>query len=273
MKKIKDLLKIKNKKDPENEYDTNFSKIQDTERSKRENTFYFIFFIIILIAAVILKFTDNNDKEKTNTTDNSTNQEVSTNEDKEYLKDLDKNNYDVEINIIADTDLLNLLIRKESFSKELISKTYRDETAIYYINSNKTYKSVSSDFILDNNPNIYNEYDTTFFNVLNLKELINKHTYEVSLKEEEYNIQRYKIEISRVIDTYNEYNKTSLKKRVSGEVILDINYTNEKLIGLKLDLTSLYENLDYDYRKVIYTYEFDNFNEIDIDSFMKLPSE
>lgn len=270
MKKLKEIFKSKknNEQNHENEYNQNL----DPEKSKKENTFYVIAFVVIMAAALILKFTENKEENKN---DNNTNtpEEVSTNENKEFLSDIEKNNFDADLTIIADSDLLNLLIRRESLTKELISKTYRGENLVYYVNGDKVYKNLNGAFTIDTNSNIYNNYDTTFLNMSNIQDLIDNHTYEVDLKEENYNIKRYKIEASRVIDIYNKYNDTKVKRRVSGEVILDINYTEDELLGLKLDLTNLYENLEYDYRKVVYTYEFDNFGKIDIKSFMEVPAE
>lgn len=269
MKKLKDVFKTK--KSSEENLENEYNQPVDPSKVKKENTFYVIAFVVIMIVALIMKFTDKAEEPKTD--NNNASEEVSTNENVDYLKDIEKNNFDADITIIADADLLNLLIRRESINKELISKTYRGENLVYYINGDKTYKNINGTFSLDTNSNIYNDYDTTFLNISNLQSLIDDHTYEINLKEEEYSIKRYKIEASRVIDIYNEYNDTKIKKRVSGEVILDVNYKDEELLGLRLDLTNLYENLDYEYRKVIYTFEFDNFGKIDIKSFINVPTE
>ncbi len=244
----------------------------DPEKSGKEMVFYGVIFCIILIVAVIMKFADT-PKESTNANNNDKSGSNEKILEKNLLEELSENNYDADLTIIADTDLLNLLIRKESETKELISKTYRGENNIYYINASKIYKAVNNQFILEEKSNIYNNYDTTFINIENIHELINQHTYELDLKEEEYDIKRYKIEAKKVIEIYNEYNNADIIKRVSGEVILDIYYDKDNLKGLKLDLTNLYENLNFDYRKVIYTYEFDNFNKIDIDGFIEIPAE
>lgn len=264
---------FKNKKEEyEKEITKNETKITSEEKNKKETIFYGIVFGIILILSLITKFTSK-DNENKNNNDNSTQSTNTIDNEDGLLKSLDNNNYDADLTIIADTDLLNLLIRKESQTKELIAKTYRDENQIFYINGDKIYKYSNNNFILDNSSNIYNRYDKTFMVMVNVNELIEKHTYEIDLKEEDYDIKRYKIEASRVIGIYNDYNKTDLNKRVSGEVILDIYYNEDTLKGMKLDLTNLYQNLNYDYIKVIYTYEFANFNKINIASLMEVPAE
>ncbi len=264
---------FKNKKeDLENKITKNETKITFEEKNKKEMIFYGVVFGIILILSLITKYTSKENENKNNNDNNST-QSTNTNDEEGLLKSLNNNNYDADLIIIADTDLLNLLIRKENETKELIAKTYRDENQIFYINGDKIFKYSNNNFIIDNNSKIYNNYDKTFMDMDNINELIEKHTYEIDLKEEDYDIKRYKIEASRVIDIYNDYNKTDLDKRVSGEVILDIYYNKDDLKGLKLDLTNLYQNLNYDYIKVTYTYEFANFNKINIASLMEVPAE
>lgn len=237
---------------------------QDAETDKRTMYFYAAVFLIILVFSVVSNFFSDRSDEK-DESENQPNQQTETFTTPINL--IESNNFDMELIIRADSDLINFLIRRQSANKELISKTHGSFSKIYYKDADKLYEADGKLKQIDN-IDLYNGYDTTFINTDNLINLVKNKTHEISLKEENYDIKRYKIEISKVINIYNEYNKSDLKKTVSGEVIMDVNYKGEELLGITLDLSALYHNFSSSYSKVIYYFEFEHFNEVDMSSIL-----
>lgn len=242
---------------------------KNIERENRTTYFYAIIFLIILLFALISKsVSKGEDKPVT-----PSNDEINNVEEKSSLLDvLKENNFDMKLLVFANNNITEYLIRRESENKELIYKSYNDKGNVYYKNDGTLYE-LSNGKATITNVNIFDDVTKTFLDINNINKLIANKTYELDLTEEEYDIKRYKIEVSRVITIFNEYNRKDIKKSVSGESILDINYSKNELKAIKLDLTSLYKNLNYDDEKVIYYYEFSNYNEIDISSILNLPAE
>ena len=67
------------------------------------------------------------------------------------------------------------------------------------------------------------------------------------------------IETSAWINLYNIINNKQLEKIVTGEIEVNV-ISCEENIKVILDLTNLYKNLNYDYKKVIYDITFYDIN-------------
>lgn len=258
------LLNIFKKKEAPKDDNTH-----DEAKEKRTTYFYIIVFLIIFSLALTSRFFGD-DNISNNDANSSSMEEVK--EDSNLLEELKYNNYDLRFIEIIDSSFTEYLIRKESLNKELISKTHDDINDIYYIANNKTYK-ISLNKKYETNENIFNEVSKTFLDINNLNKLINEKTYELDLKEESYDIKRYKIEISKVIKIFNDYNNKNIKKIISGEVTLDVNYKSNEIKGLKLDLLTLHQNLELDNQRALYYYEFGNINKVKIEEFESLITE
>lgn len=230
---------------------------QEERRNKSILTLsaYGLFFILILVMAYLSNTqnqNNNGNKTKNNYTD-----ELS-----QKYEEIQKNNFDSNISIIADADILLVSVRRESKDKELISKKYRDEVKYYFRQGNIFYEADKElkNFELKENVDIYNGYDTTFLNIDNILEMI-KSINKLYLSEEYHSIARYKVDHNKVLEVYNKFNNTHYMSNKDFNVVVDVHY-NESIEKIELDLTNLYNVIKDGYEKVIYSIEFDDINKI-----------
>jgi hypothetical protein len=227
------------------------SKYKGLNQETKSAYFYGVLFLFLLVFGVILKFTGKLDRPKnTNTPTNNDTKEVNKLDcDSIFNKTI--NNYKEYIVIQYDN--------KKSF---VDIENFNNELYINYVNLNdqtlngKYFKSNDTLYVLNNNK--YEEIDTeikdidlTFISPKNILELINANTYKKDNK--------YMIETSAWINLYNIINNKQLEKIVTGEIEVNVISCKEN-IKVILDLTNLYKNLNYDYKKVIYDITFYDIN-------------
>ncbi len=244
-----------------------FKKSKETGEKKevdRTLIFYGIVFALILVLSLTSRLLKNNEKPVENTPPVNTVEKDNKIDIEEMVKVLENNNFDMELSIIADTDILNVIKRKENINKELVSVTCRDETKNYYRNNYDIYLIEEESYSLTNNVKFYNDYDDTFISITNILKLIDVSNDSLDLKEENYDIKRYKVSVEDTLKIYNNYKGLNIDKKYNGEDKVDINYKDEKLLGITLDLTSFYKNVNSDYRSIKYYFTFDNIGSADI---------
>lgn len=227
------------------------SKYKELNQETKSAYFYGVLFLFLLVFGVVLKFTGKLDRPKnTNTPTNNDTKEVNKLDcDSIFNKTI--NNYKEYIVIQYDN--------KKSF---VDIENFNNELYINYVNLNdqtlngKYFKSNDTLYVLNNNK--YEEIDTeikdidlTFISPKNILELINANTYKKDNK--------YMIETSAWINLYNIINNKQLEKIVTGEIEVNV-ISCEENIKVILDLTNLYKNLNYDYKKVIYDITFYDIN-------------
>lgn len=227
-----------------------FKKFRSLDQETRNIYFYGILFIFIISVALIMKLTPN---EKVVDCSNKKEETVVINY-QNILKNI-TNNYeeDITINKYYFNEYVNI---KHQLEKEKINIKTINNNETYYIKENSLYKFIDNKYEIYNDK-IFKETDTSFINPENILKLIDKKTYEKD--------NTYMIETSSWINLYNEINNTNLSKKITGEILLDfISYKNNELL-LKIDLTNLYKNLDYEYENVIYLIKFKNINKVEIE--------
>ena len=227
------------------------SKYKGLNKETKGTYFYGTIFLLLLVLGIVLKFTGKLDRPKnTNTPTNNDTKEVNKLDcDSIFNKTI--NNYKEYIVIQYDN--------KKSF---VDIENFNNELYINYVNLNdqtlngKYFKSNDILYILNNNK--YEEIDTeikdidlTFISPKNILELINANTYKKDNK--------YMIVTSAWINLYNIINNKQLEKLITGEIEADMISCGES-IKVMLDLTNLYKNLNYDYKKVIYDITFYDIN-------------
>lgn len=227
-----------------------FNKNKEEENTSKEvgksTYFYSIVFLIVLGFALFSNFFGSTNTKKQETTP----VEIV---DQNLFESLKDNNFEIKFLIIKDMEIKKYIIERESINTEIVTQIYKDTTEKYIIKENKVYKDEK---IIETS--IFDKTESFFMNIENIKNLINNKTYEIDLKEENYDIKRYKIEMSTLLASYNKISKEDIKKLVSGEIIIDVNYKNKDIESIKMDLTALYKNLEFDYENVIYYIEFSN---------------
>lgn len=239
----------------------NQEELSDEEKRKKALTtllIYGAFFALIIVFSLI------------SPKDNSNNQKqiIDKKEDMSSLyESISKDNFDGQISIIGDADIILVDIFRDNIDKELLSKTYREKVYnylrignnYYEVNlDNKTYKK-------ENNIKIYNNYDTTFLNISNILKLIDG-IEKTDIQEESYNIARYKTNLSKALNIYNEINKTNYTAEEDSEIIIDINYS-ENIEKIIIDMTKIHNIIKKTtYNKLMYTITFNSIGEIDLSS-------
>ncbi len=226
----------------------------DEKRNKAILTFsgYAVFFILILL----LGYFGNN---KNSNNDNY----QSTDDLKVKYEEIQNNNFDSNITIIADADILLVSIRRESKDKEIITKKYRDQVNYYFRQDNAFYE-VNQEFTnysIKKDLNIYNNYDETFLDLDNIMKVINNET-AIYLAEEKSKIARYKVNETKVLSVYNSINNTQFMTNEDFDVIIDVHF-NDHIVKIELELTNVYNIVnETDYENINYTMTFNDINNI-----------
>lgn len=228
------------------------------DRKKRaiiELSIYAGLFIIIIIFS---QFNSNKNIQNNNNINNNITMES-------RYEEISKNNFDSKITISNNIEELTIELRRESDKKEIISKTYNDKTENYVFIEDIYYKLdlEKSNIETIDNPNIYNGYDITFLNILNIIELINT-TDKIDLKEESYLIARYKVDLTDVLNLYNNINKTDYITLEESQIIINVNYNNS-IEAINLELTNFYNIIKPNtYTEIKYNLSFNNIGLIDL---------
>ncbi len=233
-----------------------------TDEEKRKKAIitllaYVAFFVFVMLFSMLSKGPDNT---------NSNNKPVDTVEDISLLyEEIKNNNFEGEINITGDSDIILVRFQRDSLDKELISKTYREKVSNYLRIGNNHYEINLDEgkYSKKENIKIYNNYDTTFLNVVNVLKLI-EGIQKTDLKEESYNIARYKLSLIKALEVYNEINGTNYSIEADEEYIIDVNYSSdiEKII---IDMTKIHNIVkNTTYNKLTYTITFSSIGKVDL---------
>lgn len=235
-----------------------------TEEDKDKSMiFYGVIFIVILVVALITRFAPKDESEENNQNNNIPQQENIS------FESIKNNNYDEEIYIITNNDLLNLAIRRENSNKEAISKTYNKEENNYYRTNFDIYHLEGPGKInIVNNIKFYEDFDETFLNISNIESLLNNP--EIKFSENGYKVYRYLLDMKDIINIYNKYNNTDLKNDLTEKALLELRIKEGESIFYNIDLTHLYKLLGKDYRYVRYEVKYENFGNISLKDFEDL---
>lgn len=229
-----------------------FKKFRSLDQETRNICFYGGLFVLIILAALIMKLTPSKVVVNYSNKNQETNTKISY---QDVLKSITDNyEEDVVVNKYYFNEYLNIKVKLQ---KEKINIKTSNNNETYYIDGNYLYKLNKENKYETYNEKIFKDIDTTFIKPDNILKLIDKKTYE---KEDVYTI-----ETTSWIDLYNKINNTNLSKIVTGEISLEfISYKNDELI-LKMNLTNLYKNLNYEYEDVVYLIKLKNINKVEIE--------
>lgn len=245
-----------------------FSKYKQLDPESKVNYFYIAVFAAIIVMALILKLTgnlnvtklkDRNEEQSSKTTI----EEPIEDTDLDYEDVISSlgDNYEEDITISLDNDQSVLNIKQVGLG-QLINYTNKKQNNMYveYIGN---YYKINNDSAekLDGEP--FEGIDITFINPTNIIKLINNKTYQKD--------NSYMIETSAWLELYNNINNKKREKLVTGEIEINMLSYKEGTLELSLDLTNLYKNLDYDYKKVTYNIKFYNIGTTTLPEDLELP--
>ncbi len=210
-------------------------RFKNLDSETKSTYFYGIIFLFLIVVALVVKFIPNKEKEEKSVKENTTIEETF--------------NYKSLLNNISDNYELDIIINKYYFNEYInIKKQGLNEIIdIKKYDSNNTYNQDDT---------INEDIDMTFITPQSILRLLNINTYNDGNK--------YMIESSNYLKLYNELNNTNLEKIVSGEISIEfLSHENNEYV-IKMDLTNLYKNLNYDYESVTYNLKFYNINKINL---------
>ncbi len=211
-----------------------FEKFRSLDQETRNIYFYGALFVFIILTALIIKLIPNKEL-----TVSCSNKEDIINEltYQEILKNI-SNNYeeDIIINKYYTNEYINI---KKELDKEIIN-----------VKKNNINETI---YNLNNKEEILNDIDITFIKPENILELIYIGTHDNN---------KYIINTDSWINIYNKINNTELSKKIDGQITIEFTSYKDNNLSLLIDLTNLYNNLDYNYEKVNYNIEFKNINKI-----------
>lgn len=240
----------------------NLTEEDKIKRDKLKLLLYLVFFIVLII---VVRISNNNNNNKTTQTpkEETTKDEIIT-----LLEPLKDNNYEVNINLIVDNDLINIVKRMDGVGREIFYIKYRGEENVYFRNKD-SYYLLNNDSLIETNEykKIY-EYEETFLDINNLIKLLKKGSF-IDLKEESYDIRRYKIPLTEVLNIYNEIHNTNEFTSLSKEIVIDVRYKTS-LKGIFIDLTDFNNYImKTEYGKVTYELTFTDINKVDLSSLVE----
>lgn len=155
------------------------------------------------------------------------------------LKNMSEDNYTENIHLIMDDDALtlefqksnNIIIGSKKYHGEDITFIKKEE--IYYkVDENSNSALQLSDFVEFN-------YDKTFIDLSNIKKLLSRDI------KPQYSSNKVLItyKLNDLLSIYNSYNNSTILDLGSGELILEINYNDNTLDYLLIDVTDLYNKI------------------------------
>lgn len=190
------------------------------------------------------------------------------------LEDLKLDNYEMNINLIIDNDIVNIVRRMQNKEKEIFYIKYREEENaylkdhenFYIINETSVKKTIEYEKLFD--------YDETFLLGSNIVNLLEKNSLNyIDLKEEKYNIRRYKIPLNQVLEFYNELYGVSEFTSLAKEISVDIRYTSN-LESIYLDMTNFNNYIkESEYGRVTYEISFTDIGSVNLENTLELVNE
>ena len=227
------------------------------EENKNNLIKIIIYTSIFIIAIIILKFTNTNLKKQNTTTKKEKNKII------EKIKSINSDFYTEKIHLIMDDDAITLEFEKNKEIYIGIKKYHKQE--INYIKHEDNYYTLENDSIKKLNDFKDFEYDTTFINLQNLKDLLNIKKTENLYKSENLEILKLTYNINDITEFYNKYNNTNITKQEDGLLTIEIYYNDNELKQIIIDATEFHNFInDSHLENVTYKIELKNKKEEDI---------
>lgn len=234
---------------------------------QKTNIIKLVIAVLFILVMVILTRTSNS-----STNSNSYEKETNTPKTDEVLsllKNLKEDNYEININLTINKDLINIVRRMQNKEAEIFYINFRGEENAYF-RDNKDYYIINETGI--EKTLVYKklfEYNETFLLASNIVSLLeNNNTSYIDLQEEKYKIRRYKISLNSVLEFYNELYGLSEFTSLSKEISIDIRYNNNTLHSIYMDMTNFNNYIeDTEYNVVLYEIDFVDIGKVNLDTF------
>ena len=242
----------------------------EDEKLQNDKKKLIIYVVVFAVLIIFMRFTNNANPSNTNSNNNTNNQSEVKDNVLELLTELKNNNYEMNLSIIVDTDLVNIIKRIQDKDTEIYYITYRGNESTYFRHKDN-YFTINGETIERSNSytKIY-EYDETFLDMKNLITLLEDNSISaITLQEEKYNIKRYKIPLNNVLTDYNKIHNTNEFTSLNKEISIDIRYKTS-LTGIFMNMTH-YNNylLDSNYTTFTYEISFTDINKVDLSSIVQ----
>lgn len=234
---------------------------------QKTNIIKLVIAVLFILVMVILTRTSNSST-NSNSYENETNT-PKTDEVLSLLKNLKEDNYEININLTINKDLINIVRRMQNKEAEIFYINFRGEENAYF-RDNKDYYIINETGIEKtfDYKKLF-EYNETFLLASNIVSLLeNNNTSYIDLQEEKYKIRRYKISLNSVLEFYNELYGLSEFTSLSKEISIDIRYNNNTLQSIYMDMTNFNNYIeDTEYNVVLYEIDFVDIGKVNLDTF------
>ena len=214
------------------------------EITEEENTKYlkkFLFYGGIFLFGIIVvltnKFYGNNVKNQ-NIKEEEKNK-ISKNKLLETLDNINNDYYSMNVYLTLDDDAITLNYQKLSDSLEIGRKKYHKNEQEYIKYENEYYLKKETNF--EKEQDFLNfDYDKTFIDLKNIKELLKEEGEYISYILNDYTIYKYTYNLNSGIKIYNNYNKASIMPLDNGNIEVTSYEKNEKLDYIEINIKDLY---------------------------------
>lgn len=213
------------------------NKKEDSQNLLKRFAIYGGIFLVAIFIIIFNRTFDNKDRHN--------NQKPSEIEENETLKALSKINdkfFSMNIHLILDDDAITLEYQKVD-TIEVGMKKYHNEEIEYIKTENDYYTLENNNFVKNNEFTNFN-FDKTFINLNNIKELLSSKGEYTKSKINEYNVIEYTYSLKDIIKIYNNYNDKSIIVTGKGQITLTAYYKEDKLEYFEIDTTDLYNLIE-----------------------------
>lgn len=193
---------------------------------------------ILIFNKVVGDQNQTNQKENTKTPQTN----ASENETLKILSEINDNFYSMTVYLTLDDDAITLDYQKVKDIEMGEKKYHKEQTE--YIKANNTYYIMENNNFNKTDNFIDFDFDKTFINLSNIKELLKCNGEYSKDTQGNYNIEKYTYSIKDVIKIYNNYNNESVITTGKGSITLTSYFKNEKLEYIELNTTDLYNLIE-----------------------------
>ncbi len=214
------------------------NKKEDSQNLLKRFAIYGGIFLVAIFIIIFNRTFDNKEPQDNN-------QKTSEIEENETLKALSKINdkfFSMNIHLILDDDAITLEYQKVD-TIEVGMKKYHNEEIEYIKTENDYYTLENNNFVKNNEFTNFN-FDKTFINLNNIKELLSSKGEYTKSKINEYNVIEYTYSLKDIIKIYNNYNDKSIIVTGKGQITLTAYYKEDKLEYFEIDTTDLYNLIE-----------------------------
>lgn len=167
---------------------------------------------------------------------------ITDNETLKQLSEINDNFYSMTVHLTLDDDAITLDYQKIDTIEVGQKKYHKNQTQ--FIKANNIYYVMENNNFIKNENFIDFDFDKTFINLTNIKELLKSEGEFIEETKENQRKITYTYSLKDVIRIYNNFNKTSILVTNKGNIKLNAILNDNKLEYIEIDTTDLYNLIE-----------------------------